>query len=642
MSGKNFKIFLLFLLLGLLAYSNSIKNNFVFSDHYLIRENYLVRSFSFIGYYFKGYLTQSVKNAFRPLSMLSYNLNFLLAGYNVSGYRIFNILIHCFNAFLLYLVILRLFPAQERRAGLIASLVYLLHPLNNSAVNYLMARSTLLLTTFHLGSFYTFIRYCEENERRYLFYSSLLYLFAFLTKENAPLYYIVLICYLIFVKKDKLGEIFVKTSPHLMITLLGLLYLKSFHLGIFASSNLPIRYSRPLLTFLSQLKILFLCLRLFIFPQGLSFDHSSYRVEVPTELAPWLFLALLLLLGIVLLKLSHKFRFSFCWLICFYSWKFFIQLESPGREYHFYLPEVGIIFFLSTLLGYIFRRKVYLHISIFCLLILGLLSYLRNPVFQNETTLSLDILKKYPDSHIANYQMALAYLEKEEYQKAIQKFEETVQISSNPQAEVKSLLNLSEIYLRLAQIENALDLAKRALKKYPYIFSPYKLLEEIYLQNPELDFEELKKELSETSFLYFAGEYYYRKGNYSQAKEYLMQALKKGWRSADVYYLLGRIEEGEGNIQQAVSYYQKALQEFPFHKEAYFYLGTILARKSNPQAVYYLKMSIRIDPFFSRGYYNLGIFHLGRGDEKRAFLYLSKAQELGYPIPAPVAQMLRE
>lgn len=89
---------------------------------------------------------------YRPLIMLSYYGNYLLAGANPAVFHATNLLLHILNACLLYVVshfFLKSF--QWRRCGaLMAALLFALTPLNSEAVVWVSARTDLLCCFFFL------------------------------------------------------------------------------------------------------------------------------------------------------------------------------------------------------------------------------------------------------------------------------------------------------------------------------------------------------------------------------------------------------------------------------------------------------------------------------------------------------------
>ena len=74
----------------------------------------------------------------RPLLKATYTLNWTLG----FGFSLFNIACHALNAALLYLIGEALF--RDRRAALIAALMFALHPAATEAVTYISGRSSSL------------------------------------------------------------------------------------------------------------------------------------------------------------------------------------------------------------------------------------------------------------------------------------------------------------------------------------------------------------------------------------------------------------------------------------------------------------------------------------------------------------------
>jgi len=630
MLKQNFKYFFLFLIVGFAVYSNSFGNGFVFSDHYLILENYLVRSFGFVQYYFKGYISPSVKGAFRPLTMLSYNLNYYLSSYDVFSYRVLNIFIHCVNAFLIFLILMLLFPRGNKKSFFVAALIFLLHPINNEAVNHLMARSDILLTFFILFSFYFFIRGIEN--RKFTAISCLFYIFALLSKENAILFSVVLFVFLLFLKRDKIS----KFIPFFIISSIFLTCWKYWKLGIFTVSPAGLKYSSWFLNFLTQTKTLWYYLKLFFIPRGFSFDHDWLRVNSVFEPMPWVCLGLMVIILFFVFKADKKIKFSVFWLLCFYSWKFFIQLESVGREHHFYLPQIGLIFIVAVLLDFLVKKNKSLLYLLFILpLFLGSLTYFRNNIWHDETTVSLDILTSYPKSQIANYQLALKLRTDNRYQDAIKGFRHVLAIGNNPQLELKSLINLSEINLQLGDVNRSLKIAKDIFRKYPDSAASYRLLERIYLNHPEMDFDKLAADFPRNRMLkFYLADYWFRKGDFKKSEQYLVETVNSGVDTSGVYLLSGIVKQRLGFDKEAVPLYEKALLKDPLNKEAYFYLGTIMLQEGNRKGELFLKKAIQLDPYFAAAYFNLGVFYFGIQDKSRALFYLNKARDLGYIVPA--------
>ncbi|MBX9607896.1 MAG: hypothetical protein K2Y51_16845, partial [Gammaproteobacteria bacterium] len=97
----------------------------------------------------------------RPLAMLSFAANRTLFGPDALSFKLVNIAVHGLNAVLVYLVLARLLPALAPRApaGLPLALAALwaAHPLNLTAVLYVVQRMTSLSATFVLLTLWLYL-----------------------------------------------------------------------------------------------------------------------------------------------------------------------------------------------------------------------------------------------------------------------------------------------------------------------------------------------------------------------------------------------------------------------------------------------------------------------------------------------------
>ncbi|MDP8253405.1 MAG: tetratricopeptide repeat protein [Candidatus Kaelpia aquatica] len=627
-------ILLLFLILGLGIYSTSLNNGFIFSDHYLIAENCLIRSSSFTPYYFLGHISQDVKGAFRPLFMLSYNLSYSFSNYNTLGYRIFNILLHALSAFFLYRILCLFFKEPDSKIALLLSIFFLVHPINLDAVVHIMARSTLLFSFFILLSFHFFLKYSLSKAKHLLYLSVVFYLAAALTKEHFVLYLPILFSYILLFGKRGLKK-FICLAPYLLISISIFIYWKIMKLAVFAEAVVDIQFRTWGLNILTQLKALLLFIKLFFVPAGFSFDHQSIEALSYFDPAGWIMAFVLVIFLILFVRANNRIKFGILWGVSFYFWRFYIQLESIARERHFYLTQIGIIFVLYVLLSRVkIRKHIFNPLLLIFLIGLGLVTYLRNPLYKNELIASCDIMERYPDSEIADFQIGTYFKAEKRYSAAEERFDRLILNARNPQLKVKALLNLVQIRIDEARYEEAEEIAVKALKEFPYANDVYSLLEIIYLKTGDFGFEELIKEYPDNAkLLFYGGDYLFRKGELSRARDYLNRSHSLGLDYPGYYFLLGRISELTGESDEAIDYYKKLLLVYPFHKEGCFYLGTILAQRGLKEAVFYLRRASKIDPEFAASYYNLGLYYLGCGDRMKAAVFINKARDLGYDIP---------
>ena len=91
----------------------------------------------------------------RPLTYLTFWLNFQLGGRGAAGYHAVNLALHVAAVLLLYGVLRRM---MDRPAALAAAAIFAVHPIQAEAVNYVWARSAVLMTVFCLLALGAWVR----------------------------------------------------------------------------------------------------------------------------------------------------------------------------------------------------------------------------------------------------------------------------------------------------------------------------------------------------------------------------------------------------------------------------------------------------------------------------------------------------
>ena len=100
------KLILLFLF-TFLVYSNSFHIPFYFDDQHMILKNPFIRSFKFIPFFFKGFVTgyNFPQGMCRPLLMITFSLNYFFGKLNPVGYHLINLIFHILCGILLFLIL---------------------------------------------------------------------------------------------------------------------------------------------------------------------------------------------------------------------------------------------------------------------------------------------------------------------------------------------------------------------------------------------------------------------------------------------------------------------------------------------------------------------------------------------------------
>jgi hypothetical protein len=185
------------------AYLPSLAGVFQFDDYHVIVHYPTVHSW--------GALIERAGGGVRPLLKASYTLNWSLG----AGFSLLNIALHAMNAALLFLIGSLLF--RDRRAALIASLLFALHPAATEAVTYISGRSSSLMAAFYLGALLSYLH-------GYRFFSAALFVLAVATRETAvTLPAALLLCELC--RGAEWREILRRQGPHWVLLLAGGVFL---------------------------------------------------------------------------------------------------------------------------------------------------------------------------------------------------------------------------------------------------------------------------------------------------------------------------------------------------------------------------------------------------------------------------------
>jgi hypothetical protein len=157
-----------------LTYANSLANPFILDDQATVVQNPQIRDLSRV----RDVLVPAPESpiAGRPLTSLSFALNFAAGGLDVRGYRSVNLALHLTCALLLMLLVrrtlelprvggrLRVRPADLACA---AALLWGVHPLTSEVVNYISQRSESLMAAFFLLTLYAAVRAHEAGGARW-------------------------------------------------------------------------------------------------------------------------------------------------------------------------------------------------------------------------------------------------------------------------------------------------------------------------------------------------------------------------------------------------------------------------------------------------------------------------------------------
>jgi tetratricopeptide (TPR) repeat protein len=608
---------IVFSLVGILLYANSIHNGFVFDDIQLIINNPSIRDlkniprmFGVTGRYF-----------YRPLREISYAIDYQLTGLNPMGYHLFNIFYHILSSYLIFLIAYRL--SKDQKVGLIAGLLFIAHPIQTESVAYISGRRDILTGLFFLTGFYSFLKFRESSSKKYLVLIYLSYCLSLLSKEMGVTLPAVALLYDLLVPARKDTELESFSDGFKKFLEMGKETLKRnwlFYVGPFLMAALFTFYKVAIKNpsyqmgyyggslasnFLTVIGIWVFYIQKLILPLSLNVAHSFPLSKSLFEFRTLLSLSILIALFILFIYLlKRRPLYSFCGL-----W-FFITLLPVSHifphhellaEHYLYLPSFGFFVAIGLLSIDLLQRerwRPFVYGSFAALfLFYSFQTIQRNLVWKDGLTLWADAARKSPDNPRAKMNLGAALMHRGENDRAMEIFQTLSQTDKNNYVVYN---NMGLIYLQRKDFDHAIEAFKKALLVRPGNADAY---------NDIAMATALKGDLDEAI---------------NAAKEAIR--IRPG---PQYYFNLATFYEEKGMATEAITAYERAIQSNPRFFDAYQNLGMLYSRlELSQQAISVLEKALKINPDSGKTYFMIGVNFLKMKEKEKAVYHLEKALPL--------------
>ncbi len=144
-------------LAAILVYLNSLANGFAYDDVWVIRDRDVVHDigslWQIISIEYWPEIFQS--GLYRPLTLLSFAIDWALWGGSPFGFHLLNVLLHAVASSLVFVLLMRFFPWW---GALVGGLVFAVHPVHTEAVANIVGRGELLAAVWMLWATLIYIR----------------------------------------------------------------------------------------------------------------------------------------------------------------------------------------------------------------------------------------------------------------------------------------------------------------------------------------------------------------------------------------------------------------------------------------------------------------------------------------------------
>ena len=330
--------FLYFILISFVAYWNALHMDFIGDD---IGRIYYNQHFFHKGFF--ATLTHVLPD--RPLLMTTIWLNFKIGGMTPLGFKIVDVFFHGLTGFILWTLIRFLFGTQHRVTAFLTTLLFIVHPIHNQAVNSIIQRGAILSALAVLLSIMFFLSYLKSSSRHHFLLSLLFFVLGLLSKTNAMVVPFLLLSYLCIRENKGLTESLRKLAPFFPFLLIPSIFYFVLQAG---NQHAAVPWHEYLST---QSSIIFMYLKLFFVPFGL---HFSYLGDPSIDVqASFMWLAIIghctLLFAFYIAWSKNERPLAFCGVamyVCFLPESGVFPIADLAFEHRTYLPFMFLFMML--------------------------------------------------------------------------------------------------------------------------------------------------------------------------------------------------------------------------------------------------------------------------------------------------------
>ncbi len=363
-----------------------------------------------------------LRRGVRLISNLSFELDRLAWDMNPLPYHLQNIILHCVNGWLVFVIVRRLCRRVgiETRAASLSSFaacaVFLLHPLQTEAVSYVASRSEVLCALFTYSAIALFLGKRGDgmgwgNSAAILVLMGL----GILSKEPAVAGVVVILLIDVLLRQ---GSLLAAVAPNWRI------YLVSFAAagvgGLYAlevagreGTAGALSGVTPLDYLVTQFQTLWIYLRLFLLPIGQNLDHGFPMAKAPGGIGSAL--GLIALLALVAGTWIWRKRFPLASLGVFVFLAFLaptsslLPIADPLVERRVYLGSLGLVLVIADFVSRVKISPARMVGAAALLVLLAAITMHRNDVYTSPLAMWQDSVRGNPNNGRSQFQLAFAY-----------------------------------------------------------------------------------------------------------------------------------------------------------------------------------------------------------------------------------------
>lgn len=697
MADINFKEVTLIVSVVAACYWNSLFCGFVFDDVSAILDNKDLHPSTPLKTLFQNDFwgtpmsEERSHKSYRPLTVLTFRLNYLLSELKPMSYHLLNTVFHAIVS-VIFLKVCTLF--LDKRSSVIAALLFAVHPIHTEAVTGVVGRAELLSSVFFLAAFLSYTKSKGPDNSIVwtpIALTVLLVAVATLCKEQGITVVGICCIYEVFVAqgytlpllctiagqflrgKGSIPFPMLQTLIKLIVLMFSTLLLVVIRVQVI-QSQLPVftRFDNPAAvspTPTRQLTFNYLLpvnAWLLLNPSELCCDWTMGTIPLIESfldirnLATFAFFCFLGALGIFSLRYPGDSSKTVLMALCLMALPFipasnlFFPVGFVVAERVLYVPSMGFCILVAHGWQKISNKSVLKKLSWVCLSMVILTHALktlhRNWDWESEYTLFMSALKVNKNNAKLWNNVGHALENEKNFERALKYFLQATHVQPD---DIGAHMNVGRTYKNLNRTKEAEEsymLAKSLMpqiipgKKYAARIAPNHL--NVYINLANL-IRANESRLEEADQLYrqaismrpdfkqayiSRGELLLKMNKPLKAKDAYLKALELDRNNADLWYNLAIVYIELKEPNEALKNFNRALELNPKHKLALFNSAILMQEsgevKLRPEARKRLLNYINEEPQDANGYFNLGMLAMDDKKDSEAEIWMKKAIKL--------------
>jgi len=593
----------LILLITFIVYRVSLSNGFVnWDDDKYIQNNPLITSIDL-----KALFSTYVMGNYHPFTMLGYAIEYQFFGLNATGYHVIDLLLHLVNVLLVFYTVFYL--SNKTIVALIACLFFGIHPMHVESVAWASELKDLLYSFFFLASYIFYLKYVKDQNKKFYFFSLLLFLCSLLSKGMAVSLPVVLLLTDYFKGRKIIKQTVIEKLPFFLLAIIFGIVAVYAQKSLGATESTVFQFSQRII-FAGYAFITYL-IKLLI-PLNLS-SYYPYPIKVGGIIPAQYYIYLVIVLGLVIYifyfhRHSKKIIFgtAFFTVTIFFVLQLFPVGDTVMADRYCYIPSIGIFYLAGEGFYWLWsknRKSVSVILTGAFIIFFSVQTYARCRIWENGLVLWNDVIDKYKIIPAAYYNRGLYLFNENQDKEALNDFNKAIELKPDY---ADAYNNRGSLFIKQGKPDEALNDLNKAISYNTNFVQAY----------------------------FNRGFLLYQKKQYAEAlMDYnkVIELKPDTKKLTIVYNLIGLLYMSEKKYKEALDNFNKAIELKPGFAEAINNRGSLLiAQGKYEEAIRDFSTVIEFRSDYAEAYFNRGIAEFNSGKKDAGCQDWQLASNLGY------------